>query len=339
MLPLREYYRNHVARGRGWICLLIVQAFLAPALHAQTTADGQAASPAPELKPSATMAMRNFEPADNEEYLLGPGDEISVDVPGRPELTSKHILGPDGRISLPVAGAVTVGGMTRDQAGAAVAQALSAYYSQVAATVSIDKYAGNRVLVLGNVEHPGVLYFDSTPTLLEAISRAGMATQRDKPMGVPERCAVYRGNDQVIWIELRTMLEKGNSFADMRLRRNDLVYVPTDAERTVSVLGDVQHPGAVHLTSTSTLPEVLAAAGGLTEHAGTSPKIQIIDPSTGKTREVNFKELLTPAGATEISLHQGEIIFVPSSKFYKITYVMERLNPAITAVTLAALYH
>lgn len=331
---------SHLRRSFRQFAFIVVAAIFCGALpaacHAQAT---QSSATAPELRPSPTLAARNFEPAEEEEYVLGPGDEVSVDVPGRPELTGKHIVGPDGRISVPVAGVVQVGGLTRDLAGSAIAQALSAYYSQVAATVAIEKYAGNRVIVLGDVEHPGVLLFDSTPMLLEAISRAGIATQRDQPMGVPERVAIYRGNDQVFWVELRALLEKGSAFADMRLRRNDLVYVPSEADRIVSVMGDVAHPGAVHLTANSTLPRVLAEAGGITEHAGTSPKIQIIDPDSGKTRTVDYKELLTPSGALEVTLHPGEIVYVPTSKFYKATYAMERINPAISSIMLAAIYH
>jgi polysaccharide export outer membrane protein len=115
--------------------------------------------------------MKDFEPSENEEYTLGPGDEVTVDVPGRPELTGAHTIGPDGRISMPVAGVVAIGGLTRDQAGAALTQSLSAYYASISATVAVQKYAGNRVLVLGNVEHPGIVLFDGTPTLLEALSR------------------------------------------------------------------------------------------------------------------------------------------------------------------------
>ncbi len=286
MLSPHKFQLRPFAARRFSACVAV--AFL---LCTVATVRAQDAAPAdkpsaPGLKPSPTAAMKDFEPSENEEYTLGPGDEVTVDVPGRPELTGAHTIGPDGRISMPVAGVVAIGGLTRDQAGAALTQSLSAYYASISATVAVQKYAGNRVLVLGNVEHPGIVLFDGTPTLLEALSRAGLSTQRDKPMGMPERVSIYRGDNQVITVDLRMLLDKGDSFADLRLRRNDRIYVPSDADRIVSVMGAVQHPGSVHLLSTTTLPQVLAEAGGITEHAGQSPKIQIIDPSTGKTRIV-----------------------------------------------------
>ena len=215
-------------------------------------------------------------------------------------------------------------------------------------TVSIDKYSSNRIIVLGNVIHPGVLYFDDTPTLLDVIARAGLlASTEGEPTGlsatrgasatkgIPERCAIYRGNDQVFWVDLRAMLQSGNSMADLRLRRNDVVFVPAQQEVFVSVLGDVGHPGAVPLTPESTLTSVLAQSGGPSE--GASNKIQVIQPSTGKTTTISFKSLLTVQGADEVSLHAGDVVFVPYGGLEKFTYVFQRISPVLSMGVLSAL--
>jgi polysaccharide biosynthesis/export protein len=138
----------------------------------------------------------------------------------------------------------------------------------------------------------------------------------------------------VVWVDLKTLIDSGNALADLRLRRDDVVYVPNGGERFVSVLGQVQHPGAVPLTGTSTLASVLAAAGGFAEPAGNKPHIQIVDPATGNSRIISFNDLLNPAKALEVTPKPGEIIFVPQSGFYRATYVIERLSPAITAGAL-----
>ena len=84
--------------------------------------------------------------------------------------------------------------------------------------------------------------------------------------------------------DLKTLIDSGNALADLRLRRDDVIYVPTGSERFVSVLGEVQHPGAIPLTSTSTLASVLAEAGGFAAPAGNKPHIQIVDPATGTSQ-------------------------------------------------------
>jgi polysaccharide export outer membrane protein len=288
----------------------------------------------PQLRANPLETLRNFEPPANEEYRIGKGDEITVDFAGRPDLTAKLVVGPDGRITLPLAGDVMLSGLTRVEAANAIDTALSTYYTNLAAQVTVTKYTANKVLVLGAVEKPGVVTFDGTPTLLEALSRGGLETGPNKAAQIPERCAIYRGHDEVVWVDLKTMIDAGNSMADLRLRRDDVIYVPNGGERFVSVLGQVQHPGAIQLTGTSTLASVVAAAGGFTEPAGNKPHIQIVDPATGTSRIISMNDLLNPAKSLEITPKPGEIIFVPQSGFFRATYVVERLSPVITAAAL-----
>jgi polysaccharide export outer membrane protein len=288
----------------------------------------------PQLKIDPMVALRNFEPSGDEEYRLGKGDEITVDFAGRPDLTAKLVVGPDGRITLPLAGDLTLAGQTRPDAAKLIDAALSNYYSNLSAQVTVSRYTANKVLVLGAVEHPGVVTFDGVPTLLEALSRTGLETGPNKAAQIPDRCAIYRGQDEVVWVELKTLIESGNSLADLRLRRDDVVYVPNGSERFVSVLGQVQHPGAVTLTNTSTVASVLASAGGFTESAGNKPNIQIVDPATGTSRVISMNDLLNPNKSLEITPKPGEIIFVPQSKFFRATYAVERLSPMITAAAL-----
>ena len=312
---------------------------------------GQSAAPAapspavqdPQLKPNPIDALRKFEPAADEEYRLGKGDEVTVDFTGRPELQAKIVIGPDGRVSLPLAGEMMLAGLSRDEAAAEVVKALSSYYSNLAAQVTITKYTANRVLVLGAVDKPGPVVFDGVPTLLEAITRSGLPTiststfsgSTEKRPQIPDECAIYRGSDQVMWVHLRELVDSGNPMADLRLRRGDVVYIPDPNERFVSVLGEVQHPGAVPLTHATTLMSVLAATGGITEKAGGKPRIQIIDPATGVSRIVEFTDLLNASKSLEVTLKPGEIIYVPRSGFNRAAYVLERLSSITTMATLA----
>jgi len=313
----------------------------------QEVPTGNSQSSEPQLKLSPSNALQKFEPAANEEYTLGPGDEICLDFPGRPELGGKKVVGPDGRITLSLVGPLNVADKNRVEVAKLVINALSPYYKDLTVTVNVDKYGSNRVIILGSVKNPGVLYFDGTPTLLDVIAKGGLlgnsgtgtasganggASQRD---GIPERCAIYRGNDQVVWVDLRQMLQSGNSMADLRLRRNDVVFVPAQQEVFVSVLGSVMHAGAVPLNADSTLASVLALSGGLAEGAGAN--IQVIQPTTGRTSTIPFKSLLTLTGADEVKLHAGDVVYVPQSGFYKSTYVIQRLSGFASLAAVAAI--
>jgi polysaccharide export outer membrane protein len=258
-----------------------------------------------------------------------------VDFSGRPEMQAKLVVGPDGRITLPLAGDLMVAGRTRPEAARAIETALGQYYANLSAQVTVSKYVSNRVVVLGAVEKPGAVAFEGTPTLLEALTRAGLGAGPGKMAEIPERCAIYRGDNQVVWVELKKLMESGNTMSDLRLRRDDVIYVPDNKERFVSVLGQVGHPGPVTLTSQTTLASVLATAGGTLPTAGAKPHIQIVDPGTGNSRMISMNDLLNPVKSNEITLKPGEIVFVPQSGLYRATYVLERLAPLFQLSTLA----
>ncbi len=208
---------------------------------------------ASELKPNPMTALRDFEAPANQPYTLGRGDEVSIDFPGRPEMSAKRVIGPDGRVTLPPAGSIAIADKTREDAASVIAGALKPYYTDLNVTVGVDKYTSNRVLLLGAVEHPGMIAFDASPTLLEVLTLGGGVSKSNQvntipgssgsgalarvSSAVPERCAIYRGSEQVVWVDVKGLIDSGNALADLRLKRGDIVYVPSPAETYVSVLG------------------------------------------------------------------------------------------------------
>jgi polysaccharide export outer membrane protein len=304
----------------------------------------------PTLKPNPTATLQAFEPPADAPYELGRGDEITVEAIGRPELTGKHVIGPDGKITMPITGAVNIADMTRDQAAAAIEQALSPYFTGITISIGVDRYTSNQITLLGAVEHPGIMTFDKTPTLLDVISRAGYSTSGSnvvgqseagsKPSGIPEEVIIYRGNDTMATVELQQLVGEGSPLANMRLKRGDLVYV-TGRNKYISVLGQVTHPGNLRLEPTTTLSDLLAQAGGPTEKAGRNPSIQIIHPATAtapaRTQVIPYKSLLQHHNDSEISFQSGDILFVPESGFNGASYTLQQLAPLVNLVTVAAL--
>ena len=304
---------------------------------AQETAANVPPVNTPQLKLSPLKQLQNFEPPADEEYEIGPGDEINIDVAGYPELTGKRVVGPDGRITLPTAGSILVANQTREAAAKTIATALGTYFTNPSVTIEISKYGSNRILVLGNVQHPGVLYYDGTPTLLDAIARGGLLANASTSDGIPERCIIYRGNDQALTVQLKQLLQSGSAMADIRLRRNDIVFVPVQQQDFISVLGQVEHPGAQPLTPGLNLRLAITQAGGPSEGAGSSPNIQIVQTATNKTLVIPWKVLMSPHGGDEVTLHPGDMIYLPKSGFSKVTTVISKLSPLATLVTLGAL--
>jgi hypothetical protein len=224
-------------------------------------------------------------------------------------------------------------GQTRAEAAKAIDTALATYYTNLSAQVTVTKYTANKVLVLGAVEKPGVVTFDGTPTLLEALSRGGLETGPNKAAQIPERCAIYRGRRSGV-----------GRFEDAdRLRQSACRSAP--APRRCGLCSQRQRaiclgagPGAASGRGSADrhidAGQRACRRGRIHRPAGNKPHIQIVDPATGTSRIISFNDLLNPAKALEITPKPGEIIFVPQSGLFRATYVVERLSPVITAAAL-----
>lgn len=298
--------------------------------------------PRPSFSPTSHKPLLEFEAEveDDGNYRLGAGDQVTVEVWGYPELSGAHTIGPDGRITLPLVGPFKLATLSREQAAQDIKQKLSPYYRDLTATVRVDKYAANRVLVLGRVIKPGEVQFGNTaPTLLESIALAGGLSSTRKTEGLETlpltRCAVFRGRDKVAWVELEPLLTGKDLSLNMRLQRNDVVYVPELEERLIYVLGAVGHPGAFTLTPNMSFLEALSKAGGPTEDAAPS-KINVIRLQQGTNQQFDLDALLKGQHKLNVALQEGDILYVPTNTIRDITYATQILNPFSTVLRIFA---
>jgi polysaccharide biosynthesis/export protein len=218
--------------------------------------------------------------------------------------------------------------LTRDEGQKLVASALAKYYANVSVEIGVEAYTSNRIFVLGRVAQPGALHFDTTPTLLETITRAGSlpvgGVGADK--AALNRCVIFRGRDKVVWVDLNPLLHEGNMTYNLQLQRNDIVYIPDSDDLSVYVLGEVQHPGPVRLRPNMTFMDAYAQAGGATKDGATS-RIQLIRPSKELTRHVSMRALLQPDPELNAGLMDGDIIYVPKRGIARIGYVLQQVSP------------
>jgi len=315
--------------------ILLVALLLAAGLSAQDSKGIDFSTHRKERAITPTELVKEFEAPPVEEYSLYPGDDIFIEIWGRPELSGKHMIGPDGKITLPVVGVVALSGLTREAAQEEIQKALSRYYTDISATVRVDHYSSYHIFILGRVSSPGALQFDSQPTLLEVLTRAGslpVGGAGAEKAGLV-RCAVFRGSDKIVWIDLKTLMTQGNLALNIRLARNDLVYLPDADDQLIYVLGDVLHPGAFRLSADMSFLDAFSLAGGATED-GDSKHITLIRPSTGKQHEIPLKQLLAGNRELNSSLEEGDIIFVPKRGLARLGYIMQKASPITTFAIL-----
>jgi polysaccharide biosynthesis/export protein len=278
--------------------------------------------------------LEQSQPKSSDEYTLAAGDELNVIVAGRPELSGPQTVGPDGAITIATVGSVNLAGLSREAAASAIASTLKRLYTSVSVTVQVTKYGSNKIILFGDVEHPGVMQFEGPPSLIEAITRGGALLGDGKThSGMPTSCTFFRGKDTELTVNLKEAFRSG----DIKLRRGDLIYVESDSEKLISVLGEVKTPRPVPLKDESTLISLITDAGGFTPEAGSNPTIQIINPKTGKEQIVKQNDLLKNPMHTDVTLERGDYIFVNKSGIAKMGFVLTQLSPAAQVMSAAAI--
>jgi len=139
----------------------------APAPRTVTTST-PAPSPAARTTPATTA--RNW---TEQEYRLGPGDKLRVEVYREPQLSQSLQVRPDGKITLPLVGDVTAAGQTSIELRDALAASLKEYVTNPVVTVIVTDALAAQVYVLGEVSSPGAQIMQGPMTVLQALAQAG----------------------------------------------------------------------------------------------------------------------------------------------------------------------
>jgi polysaccharide export outer membrane protein len=265
-------------------------------------------------------------------YRLGPGDVLQVQVWGRPELSGRHVVGPDGVISVPMVGSAKIGTLTREEATLQVKQKFDRFYIDPNVQLTVDQYTSNRVTVLGRVANPGLISFDHMPTLLETLAKAGSLPVIDKQATLT-RCAIIRGRDKIIWVDLKRLLNGGDVRLNLRMKSGDLVYIPDSADTMVYVLGAVLRPGAYRLTPDMSLLDALATAGGPNEDAQPK-KIAIYRSARKEVEMIDMQQLMDGSKRVNYALEEGDVVFVPKSGMAEVGYMTRQMAAGLSFITL-----
>lgn len=214
-----------------------------------------------------------FEPSANlatpQNYRLGPGDEVVIDIWGASQNTIQQVISPDGNIIVEDIGPVYLNGKTIQEADAYIKKVFSQIYSGLEGSdanssikLSLGQNRSVLVNVMGDVENPGTYQVSSFATVFNAIYMAGGVSD----LGSLRNIKLYHENEEVATIDMYDYIRNGKVQDDIRLNDNDVVIVSPHT-LLVDIEGRIRRPMLYEMTADESLADLIDYAGGLESDA------------------------------------------------------------------------
>ena len=207
-----------------------------------------------------------FEPQMNiptpQNYVLGPGDQLIIDIYGASQESLKLTISPDGDVTIPDFGPVQVSGMTVSAAQGKIRSRLGEYYQSSNIRASLGQTRSIMVNVMGEVRVPGTYTLSAFATVFHALYRAGGISQ----IGTLRNIKVFRQGRQISVVDVYEFILNGRLAGNVRLQDNDVIQVGA-YESIVEISGHVKRPMAYELRRGESMATLLRYCGGFTGNA------------------------------------------------------------------------
>jgi len=264
-----------------------------------------------------STAPSTFAPVDNipvtPDYVIGPGDELRLQIWGQVNQHGSFIVDRTGSISLPEVGAIHVAGLQFSQLTDFLKSQLGRVYRNFDLNVNLGQLRSIQVFVVGRALKPGSFTIGSLSTLLNALFASGGPL----PQGSLRDIQVRRGGATVTHFDLYDLLLHGDKSKDVRLEPGDVIFIP-DVGPQVAVTGSVNTPAIYELRDETSFSQALTLAGGLTNTAAGS-RLRVERLYNHTERSMIEVDLASPGSAT---VQNGDIVTVDS--------ILGRFKDAVT---------
>ena len=207
-----------------------------------------------------------FEPAMNiatpQNYLVGPGDQIIVDVYGASQRTVSETVSPDGTITIPGYGPIQLAGLSVSAAKEKLRSTLGSRYASSRINMTVGQTRSILINVMGEVKVPGTYTLSAFATVFHALYMAGGIND----LGTLRNIKVFRGGHQISTVDIYDYILNGRMTGNVRLQDNDVIIVgPYDA--LVEIEGNVKRPMFYEMRKNESVSTLLKYAGGFSGNA------------------------------------------------------------------------
>ena len=202
--------------------------------------------------------------ATPQNYRLGPGDAVNVDIWGASQQSVTETISPDGTITIEDFGVIQLGGLSVSQAKAKLKRELGPRYQGSRIELTVGQTRTITISVIGEVKVPGTYTMSAFATVYNALYMAGGPNE----IGTLRNVKVYRNGKLLSNVDVYDFLLNGKLTGDVRLQDNDVVTVGP-YEALVNITGKVKRPMFYEMKTTESAATLLRYAGGFTGDAYT----------------------------------------------------------------------
>lgn len=197
-----------------------------------------------------------------DDYVVGPGDELRVQMYGKENASYKLKVNRDGSIEFPKLGPIPVAGQTFQQVKEALQARISEQFIGGESAISFGALRTMQVFVMGDAYRPGAYNVNALTTVTQALQIAGGIDT----VGSLRKIQVKRDGKVVQNVDLYKMLIWGDTSQDIRLRAGDTIFIPAKGTEVI-IDGLVKRPAIYELSGSAALSNVMVVAGGLKAEA------------------------------------------------------------------------
>lgn len=238
------------------------------------------------------------------DYILGPGDVIRISVYDNADLQTIARISDDGYVIMPLLGHVRIQGLTVSEASNHIAERLAdGYIINPQVNIFVQEFRSKKAIVLGRVNRPGLIEMSGPTSFLELISKAGgLADDYGETATIKRQ---DKGQDDVVMVDLKSLIEGGDLSQNIPIRDGDTVYISKAG--MCYVTGEVNSPNAYRCSDNITVLKLITLAGGFTGKAARSRVriVRIVKGSKTVFEDVDMDTHVQP----------DDVIIVPESFF------------------------
>jgi polysaccharide export outer membrane protein len=279
-------------------------------------------------------------PPPNLDYQVGVGDVLSVNVYGRPDLSTgittattvikgSRVDG-SGNIHLPLAGTVHVAGLPVKAIGEAVEKALSTYVKEPSVVVEVADYRSKPIYLMGQFRSPGVYYLERPMTFLQGITLGNGFDPTANLRGV----RLLR-DKKIAPVDVYSLILNGRIEQNVWLRSGDTIFLPDNRNQNVFVFGAVNKPGMIPMPQgRMNLLEAIAAADPRIVGYDIQ-NVRIIRSLTTTTGELLVVDVgsIRRGETLPMQLVEGDVIYIPKNTFGTWNDAIAEILPSLQAVS------